>query len=176
MYLALKLRKWPPFLSSCLTVVGRNDKHNSMSSVLLLTLTVGVVPILAQAKDLHTFKKVQVTDQFWSEGADIADFNRDGKMDIVAGPFWYEGPDFTRRHEIWAANASFKRKKADGTEEVVPGFEGAQGVNNAYSECFLTYTYDFNQDGWPDVIVYGFPGKEAIWYENPKGADGNWQR
>lgn len=148
-----------------------------MLRVLLLTVALSLVSAPGQAKDLvHSFKKVQLTDQFWSEGADIADINRDGKMDVVAGPFWYEGPGFTKRHEIWPATASFKHKKADGTEEVIPGFEGALGVNNAYSECFLTYTYDFNGDGWPDVMVYGFPGKEAIWYENPKGAEGHWQR
>ena len=125
---------------------------------------------------VHTFKKVQATDQFWAEGADIGDFNRDGKMDVVSGPFWYEGPDFTKHHEIWPANASFKRKKADGTEETVPGFEGSLGEKNAYSECFLTFTYDFNGDGWTDVIVYGFPGTAVAWYENPKGVEGHWQR
>src|SRR5690348_2582708 len=122
-----------------------------MSRVLLLALGLGLVSGLGRAKEV-TFKKIKVTDQFWSEGAAIADFNRDGRMDVVAGPFWYEGPDFKKRHEIWPATASFKRKTADGTEEVIPGFEGALGVNNAYSECFLTYTYDFNGDGWPDVM------------------------
>ena len=122
------------------------------------------------------FKRIQLTDQFWAEGANIADFNRDGKMDVVSGPFWYEGPDFKKRHEFAPATASFKRKKADGTEESIPGFEGALGTNNAYSECFLTFTYDFNGDGWPDVLVYGFPGKEVAWYENNKGAEGHWQR
>src|SRR5215831_16986375 len=163
--------------SSCLTVAWQDDKHSHMSRVLLLTLAVGISQALVSAKDLvHTFKKIQVTDQFWSEGADIGDFNKDGNMDVVAGPFWYEGPDFKKRHEIWPATASFTRKKADGTDETVPGFEGALGTNNAYSECFLTYVYDFNQDGWPDVIVYGFPGAECAWYENPKASEGRWQR
>ena len=135
------------------------------------------VPTLAAESGLvHSFKKVQLTDQFWAEGADIGDFNHDGKVDVVSGPFWYEGPDFKNRHEIWPANASFKRKKADGTEETIPGFEGALGVKNAYSECFLTFVYDFNGDGWDDVLVYGFPGKEAIWFENPKGGEAHWQR
>ncbi|HZR19564.1 MAG TPA: VCBS repeat-containing protein, partial [Verrucomicrobiae bacterium] len=148
-----------------------------MSSRLALFLTVVLFPAWLQAKEkLHTFKKITVTNQFWAEGADIGDFNHDGKMDVVSGPFWYEGPDFKKRHEIWPAKASFKLKRADGTEEVVPGFEGALGVNNAYSECFLTYVYDFNQDGWPDVIVYGFPGAECAWYENPKGGESPWQR
>jgi len=125
---------------------------------------------------IHTFKKVRATDQFWAEGVAIGDFNHDGKMDIVSGAYWYEGPDFKKRHEIYPANASFKRKKADGLEQTVPGYEGALGVNNAYSDCFLTFTYDFNGDGWMDVLVYGFPGKEAAWYENPKNRPGHWQR
>lgn len=132
---------------------------------------------LASAKDsIPTFKKLQLTDQFWAEGANFGDFNHDGKLDVVSGPFWYEGDEFKIRHEFCPANASFKRKKADGTEEVIPGFEGGLGTNNAYSECFLTFTYDFNDDGWTDILVYGFPGKEAAWYENPKGREGHWQR
>jgi hypothetical protein len=125
---------------------------------------------------LHSFEKVQATDQFWAEGADIGDFNRDGKMDVVSGAYWYEGPDFKQRHELYPAHASFKHKKADGVEETIPGFEGALGVKNAYSDCFLTFTYDFNGDGWTDVMVYGFPGKEVPWYENPKNKQGHWQR
>ncbi|PWU17473.1 MAG: cysteine protease [Verrucomicrobia bacterium] len=148
-----------------------------MLRLCLTLLTISSLAMLAHAKDvLHTFKKVRLTDQFWAEGAHFADFNHDGIMDIVSGPFWYEGPDYKKRHEIWPAKASFKRKKSDGTEETVPGFEGALGEKNAYSECFLTFTYDFNNDGWPDVLVYGFPGKEAIWYENPKGKDSLWER
>src|SRR5690242_16573227 len=108
-----------------------------MSRVLLLALALSLASEWAHGKDQSpTFKKVQITDQFWAEGADIADFNRDGKIDVVSGPFWYEGPDFKKRHEIWPATASFKHKKADGAEEVILGFEGALGVNNAYSECF----------------------------------------
>jgi hypothetical protein len=147
-----------------------------MSRIVLFALVVSTPSILGAQELLHTFNKVQITDQFWAEGADTGDFNHDGIMDVVSGPFWYEGPDFKKRHEIWPANASFKRKKSDGTEETIPGFEGGLGVNNAYSECFLTYTYEFNGDGWTDVIVYGFPGKEAAWYENPKGREGHWQR
>jgi FG-GAP-like repeat len=125
---------------------------------------------------LHTFKKVQATDQFWAEGAAIGDFNHDGKMDVASGAYWYEGPDFKKRHEFYPANATFKRKKADGLEQTVPGFEGALGEKNAYSDCFLTFAYDFNGDGWTDILVYGFPGKEVAWYENPKNRPGHWQR
>ncbi len=160
-----------------LTVNWQDAKHMRMVKVLVPLFVLALSMSLAQAKNLiHTFKKIHVTDEFWAEGAAIGDFNRDGKMDVVAGPFWYEAPDFKKRHQIYPATATFKRKKADGTEETLPGYEGALGVNNAYSECFLTYTYDFNHDGWTDVIVYGFPGKEVAWYENPKGKEGLWER
>src|SRR2546430_1972781 len=108
---------------------------------------------LSAAEHLPTFKKIHPTDKFWAEGAHFADFNRDGNMDVVYGPFWFEGPQFQKSHEFYPANASFKRKKADGSEEIVAGFEGALGINNAYSDNFLTFTYDFNGDGWPDVLV-----------------------
>src|SRR5262245_6366816 len=130
-----------------------------MLRVLLAAIVVSIFPCLAGGKDvLHTFKKLQLSDLFWAEGANFGDFTHDGKMDIVSGPYWYSGPDFKQRHEFYPANATFKRKKADGTEEVMPGFEGAFGVNNAYSDNFLSFTYDFNGDGWTDILVYGFPG------------------
>ena len=121
----------------------------------------------AEGPTVLSFTKLQISDKFWSEGAAIADINRDGHADIVAGPFWYEGPDFKKRHEIFPATQTFKRKGADGIEETVEGFEGALGTNNAYSNVFFEFAYDFNHDGWPDILVIGFPGEEAAWYENP---------
>ena len=107
---------------------------------------------------IHTFKKVQLTDKFWAEGASFGDFNHDGKMDIVSGPFWYEGPDFKKRHEFAPANTTFKLKK-DGTEEIIPGFEGGLGVNNAYSETFFVFTYDFNRDAGRTFSSMDFQGR-----------------
>lgn len=126
--------------------------------------------------ELHTFQKQQLTDQFWSEGADFADFNHDGKMDIVSGPFWYEGPDFKVRHEYAPATETFKASNADGSVSVIPGFEGALGVKNSYSHAFFCFTADINGDGWADIVVVGFPGQETYWYENPKNKEGHWPR
>src|SRR5437762_11443835 len=139
--------------------------------------------LIASSADyrVHTFKKIRLTEQFWSEGASYGDFNHDGKMDVVSGPYWWEGPDFTKRHEYYPAAKSFTRKKADGTDEKLPGFEGALGQKNTYSDNFFAFTYDFNKDGWTDILIYGFPGEDASWYENPQGkmaADGteHWVR
>ncbi len=133
---------------------------------------------LATAKDyiLTSFKKIQLSDKFWCEGASFGDFNHDGKLDIVSGPYWWEGPAYQKRHEYYPATKTFKLKKADGTEETIEGFEGALGANNAYSDNFFAFTYDFNKDGWDDILILGFPGETSAWYENPKGREGHWQK
>lgn len=142
-----------------------------------LALAVSFGGDVASAQEvLPVFRKIQVTDKFWSEGADFADFNHDGRTDVVSGPFWYEGPDFKIRHEYSPADHSFKTTNAAGETIAVEGFEGALGVKNAYSEDFLTFTYDINGDGWADIIIVGFPGKETYWYENPQNKEGHWAR
>ena len=40
---------------------------------------------------LHTFDRVQLSDVYFSEGANFGDLNRDGVMDVVYGPFWFAG-------------------------------------------------------------------------------------
>jgi hypothetical protein len=147
-----------------------------MLPLVLSVLVSSALPVVAGDYVLHSFKKIQLTDKFWSEGAHFADFNRDGKMEIVSGPYWYEGPDFQKRHEYRPATATFKRKKSDGTEETVEGYEGGLGTNNAYSDAFFTFTADFNRDGWPDILVIGLPGENAFWFENPQGREGHWPK
>ncbi len=107
-----------------------------------------------EQRTLHTFKRIKLSDPFFCEGATAGDFNRDGKGDIAAGPYWYEGPAFTTKHEIYPAKP----------------FDPA-----GYSDNFFAWARDFNGDGWDDLLVVGFPGKDASWFENPKG-DGAWKR
>lgn len=128
-----------------------------LSCSFLLTVFLAACQSLlsAEASTVHQFRKVQLSDAFYSEGASFGDFNNDGSQDVVSGPFWYEGPDFAARHEIY---------------EPTP-FDPLQ-----YSDCFLIFTHDFDSDGWTDVLVVGFPGKAAFWYQNPAGNPGRWQR
>jgi putative membrane-bound dehydrogenase-like protein len=104
---------------------------------------------------VHSFERRQLTDQFTCEGATAADLNKDGHPDLIAGPFWYAGPDFTERSEIYTPQTFH----IDG-----------------YSDNFFAFAHDFNGDNWLDVLVIGFPGKEARWYENPQGKAGHWQQ
>ncbi len=130
----------------------------------------------APAPVLRSFERIALSDQFWCEGAHFADFNRDGVQDVVAGPWWWAGPDFKTRHEIYAPNASFALPLGERTILQVPGFEGALGRQNKYSDNFFSWPYDFNGDGWMDVLVAGFPGKETAWFQNPGEAGGRWTR
>jgi hypothetical protein len=98
------------------------------------------------------FRKIVLTSEFYAEGASFGDFDGDGVGDAVAGPYWYRGPRFDQRHEIYPAVA----------------FDP-----HTWSENFFAWVADFNADGMPDVLVVGFPGHLATWYENP-GADVDW--
>lgn len=102
----------------------------------------------AHAEDftLHTFKRQQLTNAYFSEGANAGDINGDGKIDVVYGPYWFEGPAFEKKHEIYAAKEQNRERYADN---------------------FFNWVYDFNGDGFPDVLVAGFPGTPGYVYENP---------
>ncbi len=97
------------------------------SLLLLAGICLGTQFTPAATYTVHTFKKIVLTDDFWCEGANIGDFNHDGKMDVAAGPFWWEGPDFKVRHEYRDASKTSKIKQADGTEITIPGLKGAKG-------------------------------------------------
>ncbi|GIT78124.1 MAG: hypothetical protein Ct9H300mP32_5060 [Verrucomicrobiota bacterium] len=66
--------------------------------------------------------KHHANKHFWAEGGAAGDFNRDGHSDLVVGPYWYAGPDYGKRHEIYPAIESFEMKGADGNSVKLPGF------------------------------------------------------
>jgi hypothetical protein len=135
-----------------------------------------LVGSLAPADELHSFKRLQLSDQFWSEGANAGDLNNDGVKDIVSGPYWWAGPDYTKRFEYYPATTTFQLKLGPMTAMAVPGFEGFLGKENKYSDNFFVWTLDFNRDNWNDILVVGFPGTDTSWFENPKGKEGHWTR
>jgi hypothetical protein len=120
----------------------------SRGTILLLGVLglLGGLGASASAQASPRFEKHWLTAIFYSEGANVGDFNHDGKMDVVSGPFIWDGPDFSARHEYMPAAA------------VDP---------LGYSQAFFAFPCDVNRDGWDDVVIIGFPGQEAFWYQNP---------
>jgi hypothetical protein len=104
---------------------------------------------------LVSYSTRKLDGRFFAEGAGVGDFNKDGIPDIAAGPWWFAGPTFETRYEI------FPPKPFDP---------------RGYSDNFFCWGHDFNGDGWDDILVYGFPGQDASWFENPQGKEGPWQR
>jgi len=97
-------------------------------------------------------------------------------MDVIYGPYWFAGPEFTERHIIYPDTTRTQAQLEDGGEVEIEGFHGAKSIKNGYSDNFLNAAHDINGDGWTDYIVMGFPGKETLWYENPQGKEGPWPK
>jgi hypothetical protein len=96
-----------------------------------------------------TWKKTVLDTKFRSEGVAVADVNKDGKVDVMNGEYWYEAPDW-KPHEMQPP-ADFK-----------------DGLGN-YSRVFNCWSDDFNGDGFADLLVIDHPGTPCYWMENPKG-------
>lgn len=92
--------------------------------------------------------------EFYAEGCGVGDLNGDGVVDLSYGPFWFAGPDFKRGLRFAVGEA----------------FQGERG----YSNSFFSFVEDFNGDDKNDLLVFGFPGKEAKIYLN-SGDEGLWE-
>ncbi len=86
------------------------------------------------------------------EAASVFDVNNDGVLDIVCGGFWYEGPDFTKKHKICDVEA-----------------EGE------YRKDFSSIPMDVNGDGYLDIITGSWWGEGLYWRENPGAEGGEWK-
>ncbi len=122
----------------------------------LAAILVAVCSSLALAQSPQVrFKRHALDAKFRSEGVAVADFNKDGKMDIAAGFVWYEAPEW-KMHQL---------------TEKLPDYDPKN-----YSNAFCCFAEDVNSDGWMDLLVVDFPGTPTWWFENPKETGKLWPK
>jgi hypothetical protein len=122
------------------------------------------------------WRKIQLTDLFYAEGIAAGDVTHDGIQDIIVGPFYYAGPDYKVAREIFppaTINPSGFVMES-GPEQPQAGAI----VHGSYTPNFMTFVYDFNGDGWQDVLqIMGFgprPTFSGHLFINPRGEPRHW--
>ena len=88
--------------------------------------------------------KVQQLHKDNNEGCAVGDINGDGKLDVVAGEYWYSAPDF-KQHKL-------RRLLAFGADYL---------QNNG------DHLLDVDGDGDLDVVAGAYTLPEVKWFENP---------
>ena len=123
----------------------------------LMLILLSQKALLATDFQLHSFARQELSDVYYSEGISAGDVNGDAVKDVVYGPHWYAGPDFSQKNEIYPAVP----QKREG-----------------YADNFFNWIYDFDKDGWNDILVVGFPGTPGFVYRNPgkDGLNGLWEK
>jgi hypothetical protein len=84
-----------------------------------------------------------------SEAAAVADVNRDGRLDIVSGEFWYEAPAW-QPHRFRAIE-----------------------FRSQYLDNFSDLPIDADGDGYPDIVSVSWFAKKVAWWRNPGRASGD---
>src|SRR2546423_1545507 len=126
-----------------LALVGKVFK-SSFLCILSLALVL-FVPASAFAGDIAFRRHVINADSEFMAAA-VMDVNKDGKLDIVCGGFWYEAPTW-KKHFL--RKVELQGSRPDG-----------------YAHQVL----DVNGDGWLDIITVNWRSGSIKWIEHP-GAD-----
>lgn len=84
--------------------------------------------------------------------AAVFDVDHDGDLDIVAGGYWYEAPEWTRH---------FVRD--------------VENINGRYDD-YSSQPQDVNGDGWTDLISVNYRSRSIYWVRHPGDLSREWSR
>jgi hypothetical protein len=112
--------------------------------------------VLAQGSDEIPFYKHTI-DLGISEAAEVADVNRDGRLDIISGDNWFE--------------------------QTTPGPNGPRWIKHHFRDLGFVANYlmdlgdlaiDVNGDGYPDIVTSSYWNDTLTWWENPGKSSKPW--
>ena len=102
------------------------------------------------------FSRVLIDKENKCEACSVADFNNDGKLEIICGEYMYAGKN---------SDSDFMTK----TKICDIKYDGG------YLHDFSDYPLDVNGDGWLDIITGSWWGEGLYWRENPGKKGGEWK-
>ncbi len=112
-----------------------------------------VVTNAEQVSPRYTIRRLNPSNYGW--GATTGDVNRDGVRDVISGPFYYLGPNFTEQ-----------RRYRDGP---------IYNPENSFAPDMVNLCADFTGDGWPDVLS-SLGNRHMDLYVNPAGESRRWNK
>jgi hypothetical protein len=138
---------------------GKGYRNRMISLIVLVGLARPVAGWPAEIKfETHRIGR------FRGEACGVADFNNDGRLDIIAGSFWYEAPDWKPR----------QFRFLEGMLDPQGNSHTVDNNGKGYYDDFTNIPLDIDKDGLTDVVTCSWFSKRFDWYRNTGSTSMTW--